>query len=104
MTAGEKSTEPKIVGAAGFWGMAIREDAADDATTVVVRKIYENSPASLAGLQPDDRIVTIDGRWTDTLGDAYLATSLVKPGRTVDVVVQRGSKKMTLKVTPTKGY
>ena len=104
MSAGEKSTEPKIVGAAGFWGMAIREDTADGATTVIVRKVYENSPASQAGLQPDDRIITIDGRWTDTLGDTYLATSLVKPGRTVDVVVERANKKLTLKMTPTKGF
>lgn len=103
MTASEKGSEPRVVGAAGLWGFSVQK-ADDDKPGVLVKEVFEDSPAARAGLKPGDRMLTLDGRWTDTVGDAYLATSLVKPGRTAAVVVLRDGKDVTLKVTPTKGY
>ncbi len=61
------------------------------------------SPAEAAGLKAGDRLLTIDGRWTDTLVDLYTAAGYVKPGATAPVVVQRDGKEMTLKVKPASG-
>ena len=49
-------------------------------------------------------MLTIDGRWTDSLGDAHVAVSLVKPGRKADVTLTRDGKPMTLSIKPVVGY
>ena len=49
------------------------------------------------------RLLTLDGRWTDSLADLYTAAGFVKPGTAVKVVVTRGKKEMTFTVTPTAG-
>jgi hypothetical protein len=103
MSAGDKSNAPKVVGAAGLWGFVVEKAKDDDAGTVV-KEVFANTPAATAGLKAGDRLLTLDGRWTDTVADAYLAASLVKPGRTVAVVVKRDGKELSFKVTPTKGY
>ena len=83
---------------------ATAKDADDDAAGVTVGKVYEGSAAAEAGLKSDDRILTFDGRWTDTVGDAYLAASLVKPGRVVEIEVKRDGKTITLKIAPRAGF
>jgi hypothetical protein len=103
MTAVDRKSEPKVVGAAGLWGFAVAK-ADDDGPGVVVTKVHADGPAGKGGLKAEDRVLTIDGRWTDTVADAYLAASLVRPGREVAVVVKRSGKEVTVKVTPTKGY
>jgi hypothetical protein len=103
MSAADRKAEPKVVGAAGLWGFAVAA-ADDDRPGVVVTKVHADGPAARAGLKADDRVLTIDGRWADTVADAYLAASLVRPGREVAVVVKRDGKEVTVKVTPTKGY
>jgi hypothetical protein len=103
MSAGDRQGKPRVVGAAGLWGFSVRA-ADDDGPGVMVREVFKDSPAAEAGLKPGDRMLTLDGRWTDTVADAYLAASLVRPGRTAAVVVERDGKQVTLKVTPAKGY
>lgn len=104
LMAADKQNKPKIVGAAGLWGFAVEKTRGDDGAGVVVKDVFADGPASAAGLKAGDRILTLDGRWTDTVGDAYLAASLVKPGRSAALVVKRDGKEVTMKVTPTKGY
>ncbi|OWK43525.1 PDZ domain-containing protein [Fimbriiglobus ruber] len=104
MTLSDGQGQAKVVGAAGLWGLSLEKKADDDAAGATVRKVYEGGPAATAGLKVGDRVLTIDGRWSDSLADAYLATSLVKPGRAAAVVVSRDGKEVTLKVTPAKGY
>ncbi len=100
---GKKGSEPKIVAAAGVWGLVVTKDAADEEAGVVIEKIHAGGAAATAGLKPGDRLLTIDGRWTDTVGDTFVAASLVKPGREVSVVIIRDGKEMKLKVKPAKG-
>jgi len=105
MSAGERKSDPKVVGAAGMWGLAFESKAKDDTDAgVTVKEIFAKSPAEVAGLKAGDRIITIDGRWADTISDAYLAASLVKPGRETTLDVNRDGKTLKLKLTPVKGY
>ncbi len=103
MSASEKGNKPRVVGAAGLWGFSVRK-ADDDKPGVVIKDVFQDSPAATAGLKSGDRMLTLDGRWTDSVGDAYIAASLVKPGRAAAVVVKRDGKEVMLQVTPTKGY
>ena len=103
MSAQNDGSAPKIVGPAALWGLAVIKEEDDDEAGVVVKEVHKGGAAAAAGLKTGDRIVTIDGRWTDTEGDAFLAASLVKPGREVTVVVQRDGKEVKLTVKPVKG-
>ena len=102
--AGENAGQAKVVGPAGLWGFALKKAKADDEPGVAVAEVYEGTPAATAGLKVGDRVLTIDGRWTDSLGDAHVAVSLVKPGRKADVTLTRDGKPMTLSITPVVGY
>jgi membrane-associated protease RseP (regulator of RpoE activity) len=65
-----------------------------------VTEVTEGSAAAAAGLQPGDRIVTVDGvsvaNWDD-LGNAVRP----KPGQTVSLVVERADQELTLQATLT---
>jgi hypothetical protein len=98
--ASEKAGEPKVIGSAGLWGFAVEKG--DDG--VEVGTVYADSPAAKAGLKKGDRVTTIDGRWTDTVGDAHTACSLVRPGRKADITVTRDGKPVTVTVTPLVGF
>lgn len=95
--------EPRILAPAALWGMELTKKASDDGEGVDVKSVAKGTAAEVAGLKVDDRILTIDGRWTDTLPDAYVAVSFVKPGKSVIVVVKRAGKEVKLTVTPKSG-
>lgn len=106
LTAGDRGGESRVVGAAGLWGFAV-EPAGDGQPGVIVSEVFADGPAAvgkLGKLKVGDRLLTLDGRWTDSVADTYLAASLVKPGRTVVLVARRGSLDRVLAVTPAKGY
>lgn len=102
--ASENAGRAKVVGPAGLWGFALTKAKADGEPGVTVGEVYEGTPAAKAGLKVGDRVLTIDGRWSDNLGDAHVAASLVKPGRQADVTLTRDGKTLTLSVTPVVGY
>lgn len=62
---------------------------------VVIRRVYPNTPAELAGLLPNDRILSIDGK--SVLGGLRGVGSLKKlaksPGKMVELIVERGGEK-----------
>ena len=61
------------------------------------------SPAAAGGLKAGDRLLTLDGRWTDSLSDAFIAASFVKPGSPAVLTVKRDGKEVKLTVKPAKG-
>ena len=63
----------------------------------VVSQVVAGSPAEQAGIQPGDRILAIDGRKIESFTDISSIVAL-KPGREVDVVLQRGEQKLSLRV------
>ena len=48
-------------------------------------------------------LLTLDGRWTDTVADTYTAAGFVKPGKAVKVGIKRGDKEMEVTVKPVAG-
>jgi hypothetical protein len=93
----------KILSPAGQWGFLPAKDKEDDDAGVTVKEVFPGGAAAAAGLKAGDRLLTIDGRWTDSIPDLYRAAEYVKPGATVPVTVKRDGKEVTLKVKPTTG-
>jgi hypothetical protein len=94
---------PKILSPAAQWGMLVHKDSKDDGAGVEVTEVLPGGAAAVAGLKAGDRLLTLDGRWTDSIGDLYQAAGYVEAGKTAAVVVKRGTKEVTLKVKPTSG-
>jgi len=68
-------------------------------TEARIGAILPDHPAAVAGFQVGDLVVAIDGREIDSFNDLQRIVSL-NPGRELSVVVDRGGRKLTLKVTP----
>jgi membrane-associated protease RseP (regulator of RpoE activity) len=97
------SGEPKMLAPAAQWGMIAAKEADDKEDGVTIKSVLPDSPAATAGLKAGDRLLTLDGRWTDSLVDLYTAAGYVKPGETAPVVIKRDGKELTLMVKPTAG-
>jgi hypothetical protein len=96
---GSSKPQPKVAAPAGLWGLEVTKDRADEDAGVDVKAVLTGGPAAAAGLKAGDRILTIDGRWTDSVPDTYQAASYVKPGRSVVVMVKRGGKEVMAPAT-----
>ncbi|QRK07665.1 trypsin-like peptidase domain-containing protein [Archangium violaceum] len=64
----------------------------------IVSSVNDNSPASKAGMRPDDVIVAIDGQAVGSGGQLTRTVALKAPGSTSTVDVFRDGKKQSLKV------
>jgi hypothetical protein len=94
---------PRIVAPAALWGVVAHKGEGDEEAGVTVKEVLAGSAAAAAGLKSGDRLLTLDGRWTDSLADLYAAAAHVKPGTTAPVRVRRDGKDVTLTVKPTAG-
>jgi len=103
MAAQNADKGPKIVGPAALFGFAVDKPAGDTAAGVAVTDVLKEGAAGKAGLKAGDRLLTLDARWTDTVGDTFLAASLVRVGRDVVLVVDRGGQEVRLTVRPVRG-
>jgi hypothetical protein len=99
----DKKPEPTILAPAGVWGFAVDKEDKDESAGVKIAEVLAKSPAAEGGLKVGDRLLTLDGRWTDSLGDTYFAASKAAPGKPAVLVVVRGGKELKLTVTPAKG-
>ena len=101
-TKGQKP-EPAVVAPAAVWGFTADKGADDEDAGVKVTAVLVKGPAAVGGLKVGDRLLTLDGRWTDTVGDTFQAASSAKPGKATTLVVSRDGKEVKLTVTPGKG-
>lgn len=99
----EDNPKPKILAPAAQWGLVLRKGKDDQEAGVTIRDVLPGSAAAAAGLKAGDRLLTLDGRWTDSVADAYFAAGHVKPGTLAPVVVQRDGKEVALTVQPRAG-
>jgi membrane-associated protease RseP (regulator of RpoE activity) len=95
--------EVRVLGAAGLWGMVVHKEADDEEAGVTVKEVHAGGPAARAGLLAGDRLLTVDGRWTDTVADCYAAAGQVKAGTAATVVLRRDGKEQQRTVTPSLG-
>lgn len=103
MAAQSAGKDARIVGPAAVFGFAVEKPKGDDAPGVAVVEVLGDGAAAKAGLKAGDRLLTLDGRWTDTVGDTFLAASLVRVGRDAVLMVERGGKELRLTVRPVRG-
>ena len=68
-----------------------------------MKEVRPGSAAAAAGLRAGDRLLTLDGRWTDSVADCYQAAEAVTPGQAAEVVLRRDGKEVKRTVTPTEG-
>lgn len=99
----KKKPEPRVLAAAGLWGFEVAKGDKDEEPGVTVEKVYAGSAAEAGGLKVGDRLLTLDGRWTDSVADCYHAVAAVKPGTATMVTVRRDGKEKRLAITPRKG-
>lgn len=103
MLASRKKLGPRVVAPAAQWGMLVGKDTDDEDPSVIVREVFPEGAAAQAGLKPGDRLLTLDGRWTDTTADCYHAASRIPAGRAALAVIRRDGKQLQITVKPRAG-
>jgi hypothetical protein len=93
----------QVIAPAGQWGMVVAKAAGDEEAGVTVKEVLAGGAAAAAGLKAGDRLLTLDGRWTDSVTECYSAAAHAKPGAAVRVTVKRGDKEIELSVKPAAG-
>jgi hypothetical protein len=92
----------KVLAPAGQWGFRPAKDKDDAEAGVNVAEVHAGTAAARAGLMAGDRLLTLDGRWTDSVADCFAAAAAVKPGVSATLRIRRDGKErdLTVKVAP----
>jgi hypothetical protein len=93
----------RVLAPAAQWGMRVTKDADDEVPGVTVVEVFAGGAAAKAGLKAGDRLLTLDGRWIDSVADCYQAAEAVQPGQAAELVLRRGSREVKLTVAPAMG-
>jgi putative serine protease PepD len=91
LAAGESRIE-------GYLGVGL-EDRLDGGRGAVITEVGDDSPASLAGIEPGDIVVDVDGTPIDGQGALIAAIRDRSPGDTIAIEVLRGGSRLTLTAT-----
>jgi hypothetical protein len=102
MSVSSGKPRAKVLAPAAQWGLTLEEANADE-DGIVVKSVLPGGAAERAGIKPADRICTIDGRWTDTVADAYVAASHVKPDTEAKLKIFRDNREIEVIVKPRPG-
>ena len=78
----------------------IPDYAESDLKGVKLSGVAKNGPAAQGGIRSGDVIVELAGKKIDNIYDYTYAIEALKIGQEVNCVVQRGGKRVTLKLTP----
>lgn len=76
-----------------FLGVLPRRDTADG---VVVRYVYPESPAAKAGIEADDRVISIDGKPVESRAGLQEQIAALAPMQVVAIEIERDGKKQKL--------
>jgi hypothetical protein len=88
----------EVLAPAGQWGFRVSKEAKDKEPGVTVAAVLPASPAAAAGLKAGDRLLILDGYWTDSVNDCYAAAAHVQPGTAARLTIQREGKQQELTV------
>ncbi len=87
-----------IAESASYYGIGVRN--AVTGSGLLIREVYANSPAEVAGLQSGDRIVKVAGFEIGTGDRARIESTRISgnPGDVLEIEVQRGDRRLSLRV------
>ena len=93
-----RSQASGVVRQEGFLGvgLAARTDGGQGA---IITSVQPDSPASLAGIQEDDIVLSVDGEPIDGQAGLVAAIRDAAPGQTVEIEILRGVNRLTVKAT-----
>lgn len=102
LSVGVVSSEPRRIGGStepegrrGWLGVGLGEGEGG----LGIKSVYRKSAAMEAGIQPGDRIVKIDGLSMKDYEQVIEAVGTKLPGKTIEIVVQRGEEELELEAT-----
>ncbi len=84
--------------------LGLEVEKPDEQPGVRIKTLFAGSAAANAGFRTGDRLLTIDGRWTDSRADCVAAVADLPAARAVAVAIQRGQARMTLEFVPNSGF
>lgn len=84
--------------------LGVELEKPDKEPGVRIKSILPGGAAAKARFQPGDRLLTIDGRWTDSRDDCLAVLADLPEGKVVPVVVSRGGVKTTLEFVANTGF
>jgi S1-C subfamily serine protease len=93
-----------LLAPAAQWGLRAVKEKDDDQPGVRLAEVMTGGAAAEAGLKEGDRLLTLDGRWTDSVADLFQAAAHIPPGTLVKAVVRRGNQERTFTVRPVGGF
>jgi len=93
----------KVLAATGIWGLVVDKDAKDEESGITIKQVLPESPAANAGLKAGDRLLVVDGTWTESVEDCFRAAKGVPPGRSAQVRYARGGKEIESTIKPNEG-
>jgi hypothetical protein len=102
--SGPRVAKTIILAPTAIWGLELEDEATGvESQGVAIRAVHPGSPAAVAGIRPGDTLVSIDGRWTTSVADAYAAVQNIKSGQPTPVNILRDQKPLTVEVLPIEG-
>lgn len=93
----------KVQSPTTLWGFHVTRDKDDPEAGVVVKDVHTGSPAASAGLKAGDRLLELDGTWTESVEDTYRAAGAVSPGQKAKAKIKRGNQEVSITITPRAG-
>ena len=93
----------KVLAPGGLLGIRVDKKSDDDESGVAIAEVFAGGAAAAAGLKAGDRLLTLDGRWTDSVSDCYFAASRLQPGSKVAAEVLREGTKQTVQIEVRSG-
>jgi len=100
----ERDRKPPIIAPAAQWGLEVEKQTDDVSPGMVIRRVESGSAAATAKLREGDRLLTIDGQWTDSIEDCYRAVENLPANATYEISIVRNGTSMTLQITPKNGF
>lgn len=96
--------EKRVLAPAGQLGFRVAKEAEDKDPGVEIKEVFAGGSAAEAGLKAGDRLLKMDGSWTDTVGDCYLTASQLPAGEMVSVTFRRDGKESEIKLKVRSGF
>ncbi len=102
----QKAVPKKVYSPATVWGLVVDKEEGDMEPGVTIKEVRPGGAAAAAGLKPGDRLLILDGTWTDSVADAHRAAAGVQPGQTIKATIKRDTrddKTQVISITPKAG-